>query len=191
MRAEEALRACFELPGVHNVLNIGSGDGEHSGWFRRGGMRVTDVDIRAPADIIGDYSAVGFSDPFDLVWASHVLEHQRNPGAFLEKCRADTKPGGWLAITVPPMKESVVGGHVALFNAGMLLYHLVLAGIDCRKSAVLSAGYNVSVIVRNEQADLPELIHDAGDIERLAHLFPLPVQQGFDGRIARLNWPWH
>lgn len=191
MHADAAFRACLELPGARTVLDVGSGAGEHAAAFRARGLNVTTVDLAPGADVTGDYLDMRFGlAGFDIVWASHVLEHQRNPGRFLERLSADCSLGGWLAITVPPMKDEVVGGHVALFNAGVLLYQLILAGINCRHAAVRTYGYNVSVIVRNERAVLPPLKQDAGDIERLAEFFPLPVYQGFDGRIERLNWPW-
>jgi len=184
-----ALEACLSLPGVATVLDIGSGDGLHAQAFRSAGKQVTTVSMREPADLIGDYLTLEFREPVELIWASHVLEHQRNPGAFLEKCRRDLKRDGWLAVTVPPMKGEVVGGHVSLFNAGILLYHLILAGFDCRHAAVRTYGYNISVIVQNRPAELPPLECDHGDIERLARWFPLPVRQGFDGHIDELNWP--
>ena len=172
------------------MLDIGCGSGEHARAFYVAGFDVTTISLREPADFVGDYMGKRFA-PVGGIWASHVLEHQRNPGAFLDKCRAELKPGGWLAVTVPPMKSAIVGGHVSLWNAGLLLYHLILAGFDCRRAAVKSYGYNVSVIVRNEPAELPALNCDAGDIERLRQFFPVDARQGFDGNIERANWTWH
>lgn len=126
--------------------------------------------------------------PFDAIWCCHVLEHQRNVGAFLEKCFADLKDGGWLAVTVPPRKDEIVGGHLTLWNAGLLLYNLILAGFDCSGASVKTYGYNVSVIVRKRRANLPALKMDCGDIESLAEFFPMPVEQGFSGLIGGINW---
>ena len=41
------------------------------------------------------------------------------------------KDDGVLAITVPPGESLVIGGHLTNWNAGILLYNLVLAGFDC------------------------------------------------------------
>lgn len=188
MHASEALALCLSLPNVATVLDVGSGEGEQAAAFRTAGKRVRTISITPPADIVGDYLKEECGGPFDLVWASHVLEHQRDVGRFIECLRQDCKLGGWIAITVPPMKEEVVGGHVAMFNAGILLYHLILAGIDCRQAKVKTYGYNVSVIVQNKPAALPKLKCDSGDLEALAHWFPIPVHQGFDGRITSANW---
>ena len=61
---------------------------------------------------------------------SHVLEHQFDPQRFLRKIYECLNPDGVLALTVPPRKDEIVGGHVSLWNGGLLLYHLVLAHLD-------------------------------------------------------------
>lgn len=172
------------LPRDSRLLDIGSGSGEHAKGFRRAGFEVTTLDLNHPADIGGDYLYTPFDEPFDCLWASHVLEHQRNPGWFLDKCRCDLKEGGLLAITVPPRKDDIVGGHVTLWNAGLLLYNLVLAGFDCADAEAYVDGYDISVLVRNHGAVLPDLNMDHGDIDLLARFFPVPVSEGFDGCAA-------
>lgn len=189
MTAEQAFAAVSSLE-FETVLDIGSGDGVHAKAFEAQGRKVTTISLRPPATFIDDYCRKEFAHQFDCLWASHVLEHQPNPGLFLRKCFRDLKDGGILAVTVPPWKDKIVGGHVSFWNAGTLLYHLILAGFDCSQAAVKTYGYNVSVIVRKRQADLPPLDMDRGDIERIAHFFPLPVKQGFDGRIDEVNWSW-
>ncbi len=187
MRAEAAIRRLLDRHEFGTVLDVGSGPGLHAQVFRAAGKLVTTTDLRAPCDVPGDFADLAFG-AFDVVWCSHVLEHQRNVGVFLEKCQQILSPRGLLAVTVPPMKPEIVGGHLTLWNAGLLLYNLVLAGFDCSAAEVLSEGYDVSVIVRRSDVDLPELRMDAGDIETLAPYFPVPVQQGFDGFIRSANW---
>ena len=199
-------REAFELvcrrlaPGAH-ILDVGAGSGQHTDAFRAVGHSVVPVDPAASGGGGFTYqewhrrtrrSLLPEEEPvlFDCVWCSHTLEHQTDPGEFLRMMRADLRPGGLLAVTVPPLKHEIVGGHVTLWNAGLLLYQCVLAGFDCREAAVRTEGYNVSVVVPRVDACLPALRRDAGDIDRLAHLFPeaLGVAEGFDGRIASVNW---
>jgi hypothetical protein len=102
-----------------------------------------------------------------------------------------------VAITVPPLKHEIVGGHVSLWNAGMVLYRLVLAGIDCSDAAVLSYGYNISVIAKNRSiGKIDGIEYDSGDIRRIRKYLPggglcfnsNEFDDPFDGNIARLNW---
>lgn len=162
------------------VLDIGSGAGEHAKILRQNNRLVTTNALHEGADIVGDFMDIDFPQ-FDCIWASHVLEHQRNPGAFLDKCFSLLPEGGVLAVTVPPRKDQIVGGHVTLWNKGLLLYNLILAGFDCSEAWAESYGYNVSVIVKKKTAVLPKLDCDGGDIVRLAEFFPFPVKEGFNG----------
>lgn len=170
---------------INSVLDVGSG-GVHSDTFKQHGKHVTTNNLY-DADVIGDYLECDFV-PHDLVWASHVLEHQPNPNLFLRKCFKDIKKGGYLAVTVPPLKHEIVGGHVSLWNEGLLIYHCILAGFDCSEAMVKKYGYNISLIVKKKPAILPKLNMDYGDIEKLAEFFPMKVEHGFNGEIGEVNW---
>lgn len=165
------------------LLDIGCGAGYHSDVFAQRGALVTKLDPHSPvADIRLAYERFETDEQFDIIWAAHVLEHSKNPGQFLDRVFSQLKDNGLFAVTVPPMKNEIVGGHVTLWNAGLLLYNLILAGFDCRDARVVRDGYNISVMVRKRAAVLPALNNDRGDIELLAEFFPFPVKQGFDGR---------
>lgn len=189
-RGDQALdRLIADYSDVRTVLDIGSGAGAQARKLRGAGKLVTTVSLKEPADIIGDYLDQSFDVPFDAIWASHVLEHQPNVNRFLRKCFNDLRDDGVMAVTVPPLKELIVGGHLTLWNAGLLLYNLIIAGFDCRSARCSGVyGYNISIIVRKKTADLPDLDFDCGDIDRLSKFFPVEVHQGFDGRLAQINW---
>ena len=185
------------------VLDVGSGQGLHSDYFLSHGKKVTAVDFgtseyylkrNSNMDvefIIGDFNEIDFGDKqYDCVWCSHILEHQRNVGQFLEKVISLTSDNGYICITVPPHKDKIVGGHVTWWNAGLLLYNLVSAGLDCSEAMVRTYGYNISVIVKKKIFKLPNnLDSDKGDIEKLSKYFPTGCKvQGFNGIIPSLNW---
>ena len=172
----------------NTVLDIGCGKGLHSKIFKLVDKDVTGVDICEGDHIKGDYMDTAFDTQFDLIWLCHVLEHQNNIGNFLSKIFNDLKDGGILAITVPPLKHSIVGGHVCLWNAGLLLYNLILAGFDCSEARIKQYDYNISIIVEKKKAKLPALLHDHGDINRLSCYFPNGLKERFDGNITELNW---
>ncbi len=189
MRADLAIEKLCRQYDFQTVLDIGSGKGEHSKYFESKSRLVTSIDLEACGDfvpfIIGDYVKTVFTSKFECIWCCHVLEHIVNPGAFLDKIFDDLDEGGILAITVPPLKHQIVSGHVSLWNAGLLIYHLVQAGFDCRAAAVKSYGYNISVIVRK----VPNGVRRGG--RRLANVgrfFPVPMRDGTDGRIGEVNW---
>lgn len=196
VRGSEALQRLLMLHDVQTVLDIGSGAGEHAKIMRAHGKTVTTVSLEEPSDVIGDYLTADIGSGFDAIWASHVLEHQPNVGAFLRQCFSDLREEGVLAVTVPPHKDNIVGGHLTTWNAGILLYNLIVAGFDCsqaRVSGCYSSGpsyppYNISVIVRKRRAELPALRFDGGDVARLARFFPVDMTDGFDGRLPPIRW---
>jgi len=194
----EAIDALLKKYNFTTVLDIGSGSGRHANIFTDHGKNVTCIDLGKSKNfsinttqqaIIGNYLEYDFKKKFDCIWACHVLEHQLNPNVFLRKIYSDLEDEGILAITVPPLKPEIVGGHVTLWNAGLLIYNLILAGFDCSEAAILQYQYNISVILHKKAAILPQLDYDTGDILRLQNLFPFDVIEGFDGRIQRCNWP--
>ena len=144
-----------------SVLDIGGGEGAHSKIFIDYGKSVTGIDVgKSPYFarnrqkrnyIIGDFNKVSVKNRYDLVWCCHVLEHQLNVNYFLRKIRKVLMPNGILALTVPPAKSQIVGGHLSVWNAGLLLYNLVLAGFDCRDAHVLKYGYNISIVLANKK----------------------------------------
>lgn len=181
------------------VLDIGSGAGEHAKIFLEFGKNVTAIDFgtslyfkqkeRNYDYVKADYYDYFFDIPFDAIWASHVLEHQPNPNLFLKKIFHDLKEDGVLAITVPPLKHQIVGGHLTLWNAGLLLYHLVFAGFNCKNVSILRYGYNIGIILKKKSIKkMPKLSFDTGDIAALLNYFPDGFDEPFDGNMEILNW---
>lgn len=182
----------------HNVLDVGSGAGEHTRILREYGIQSTPVDFGRSiyyADggaidgaLIGNFMEMDIPREYDLVWMSHVLEHQPNVNLFLSKARECMTPDGWLAVTVPPLKPEVVGGHLTLWTPGLLIYNLVFAGFDCSDARIMRYGYNITVICRLREAELPELSYDHGDVDRLSAFFPPGCREGFDGWMTDRWW---
>lgn len=195
LRSGLAMHRLLEDCEFQSVLDIGSGNGEYSELlegrgktatrFDFGKSRAFDMDTQGDRAVFGDFLTYEFSEQYDCLWAAHVLEHSPDPQAFIKKMRTVCKEGGWLAITVPPAKAQFVGGHTTLWTPGLLLYHLVLAGLDCSQATVLRYGYSISVIVKNapHQCDMSELAWDLHDIDRLSAAFPAGVSPRCDGDL--------
>ena len=195
LRAMKFSSAAIERLLAHHefttVLDIGSGAGEQAKALRSHGKTVTELDygkskyfVLNPDEggaIIGDFMEADIAEQFDCVIASHVLEHQLNVGAFLKKVHGVVKEGGVVAISVPPLKPQIVGGHVTLWNAGLLLYNLVVAGFDCSNPWIRRYGNNISLVIQKKTIEPQGLEYDSGDIDRIQAYLPPGCKEGFDG----------
>lgn len=178
----------------HSVIDVGSGGGGAARAFAQNGKAVTCVDLgrstyfREGAAhgneddsvrvIPGDFLELPIQGAFDLVWASHVLEHQKNVGAFLRRLADHCHEGSIICITVPVCDYRLVGGHLTLWTPGLLAYNLVVNGIDCRDSKLVQDGREFSILVRKRAIALPTLDFDSGDVDRLKEFFPAGFREG-------------
>lgn len=189
MFADLALKRLLK-ENFETVLDIGCGrDKPATKVFKKHGKDVTSIDFfDDPEIVLGDYNTYSFGKQFDCIWASHVLEHQHNVQWFLQKINSDCKEGGWVAITVPPRKDEIVGGHVTLWNPGLVVYNLVLAGFDCKDCKIKMYDYNCSVIVKKKSFKMPQLIYDNGELKLLQAFLPPWLKHGVNGMINEWNW---
>ena len=204
----EALKVLLDFYKFKSVLDIGCGEGIHSDIFLENGKSVTALDYgesvyykknsmnKKIEFVKTDFNSWETDKKFDCIWCSHVLEHQWNVHVFLEKTNQLLKEGGVLAITVPPLKSEIVGGHVNLFTPGILLYNLIIARFDCHEAMVKTYDNDISVLVKKKSIDLPMLSYDLGDIRKLKKYFPDGIiyhkhkeEDTFNGNIEKLNWP--
>lgn len=165
------------------VLDVGSGGGEHARRFRESGSRVVCIDLGTSVyarsrtedgiEIVNaDFNRYESEERFDLVWASHVLEHQRNAGEFISRLIENCAPGGWVCITVPDPHRGLWGGHVSLWTPGLLAYNTVLCGVDLSDAEFVRGSNEFSLIFQPHKIDLPKLSYDYGDLDLLAPYLP-------------------
>jgi SAM-dependent methyltransferase len=174
----------------NTVLEVGAGDGEHARLFRYFGKDVYTIDYQKDADYVGDFISVDIDKQFDLIWCSHVIEHQRNVGLFLDKIYSCLKPDGILAITAPVHpRERIVSGHVTSWTPHLLCYNLVLAGFDCKDAEMFHVG-ELSVILRKKSAIGPDINCPAAicDISELQQFFPAQVQEKSEWTVTVHRW---
>ncbi|MCP3907258.1 MAG: class I SAM-dependent methyltransferase [Oceanicoccus sp.] len=174
----------------NSVLEVGSGDGEHARFFRYFNKDVYSVDLHKDADYVGDFTTAEIDRQFDLVWCSHVIEHQRNVGLFLDKIYKCIKPGGLLAISAPiHPRERMISGHISSWTPFLLCYNLILAGFDCSK-ARFSNNYELGLIVKKEPASGSDIHSPAAFdlLKEIEHFFPLPIADGYVFKENFCNW---
>jgi hypothetical protein len=180
--------------GLNEVLDIGSGEEQtHANYMKKHGLLVDTIDFFEGSTIVGNYNDETMPHFYEGIHAAHVLEHQLNVNSFLKKVHWDLQENGFLCITVPPLKHRIVGGHVSLWNAGLILYNLVLARFDCSNARIKTYGYNISVIIRKKTIlDFPKLLYTGPDLANLHKYFPPGLKYlkhgQFEGDIKLYNW---
>lgn len=212
------LKLCKQCT-FNTVLDIGTNHGNVANVLHRLGKQVTAIEPHPPnpqdlpiyyeAEYQRDYMEISFPKKFDAIWCSHVLEHIRNPGAFLDKMYDDLALGGVLALTVPYMDFSFhpsnfVIGHCNKYNDLSLIYNLICAGFDCRYASVRVYSGQISVLVRKNPTNLPRsnsaysllpqanptLLHEKAYVaQEICEMFPVPVNaDSFIGTFDGSNW---
>ena len=140
----EFLGSCQRLIGekYKTALDIGSGCGVQTEIMRHAGLEVFQVDkYSETADFQVDFIDHEFKQKFDIIYCSHVIEHQRNVGAFLDKIFDILEDDGLLLISAPKHPaERLVEGHLNCFFTTYFIQHLIHAGFDCKNGKFLSCG---------------------------------------------------
>lgn len=124
------------------ALDIGSGAGVQTAILRHAGLEVFQVDKYSPtAEFQVDFLKHEFHQKFDIIYCSHVIEHQRNVGGFLDKIYDILADDGLLIISAPKHEpERLIEGHLNCFYTAYFIQHLVHSGFDCSKGKFLSCG---------------------------------------------------
>ena len=182
--------------GVVHVMDVGAGDGNEAAIFEFLGAHVFTINADpAPtynASFFGDYLDARPDHSFDIVWCSHVLEHVRNPGAFLDKIFDELKMGGVLAISVPYNEfnsgpDTLTFGHHNRYNVPLLQYQLVNAGFDCSQAVWRVYNGQISLIVRKRATDSPR--RSFGSDGNLSHFFSFTCHEtGANVSTTAFNW---
>jgi SAM-dependent methyltransferase len=197
---ESSLNVSFSLHwGVHTllklirdytfttVLDIGSGLGEHKRFLELFQKQVTTCNLKAPANFIGDFLKAPIEGSFDVIWCCHVLEHQRNPGLFLDKIYSLLSEDGVFALCLPRHPaERLVTGHFTTWSLALACQHLVHAGFDCKEIAVFST-YEIGILVKKTPRGLPPS-SIVLPWEAIKEYFPSQAQPGSEIGEALMHW---
>ena len=137
-----------------NALDIGSSHGNHTKIMRHFGLKVDQIDkYEKHAEINSDFNSYDFKKKYDVIFCSHVIEHQRNIGFFLDKIFDTLTDFGVLVISGPKHPaERFVEGHIQSTIMPIFLQNLIFAGFDCKNAKILSiAGIENSFIVKKSK----------------------------------------
>lgn len=179
----------------NSVLDVGCGQGDIFDYLGKVGCEVKGVgcDFLEPEDvrvsgfqyIKSDITHFSWEHQFDLVVSSHVIEHVADTGEFINRMFSHLKVGGVFCLIWPPPKKQVVGGHLHVFNMGLMLYNLVRSKVDCSDVRMYRCGYNLAIMGRYNPIKDLTLSYNRYELELLGDYFPCPVKQGFDGTLSK------
>ncbi|GHV85740.1 hypothetical protein AGMMS50230_13480 [Spirochaetia bacterium] len=140
---------------VHNpaVLDIGCATGALLAKLRDRGWAVQGVEISGPQAACCRRRGLEVSSlpleanhfapqQFDLILASHLIEHLNDPGSFVREIYRICKPGGSFLVTTP----NIGGFQAKLFGAdwrSAIFDHLYLFSIKTLRKLLENAGFTV------------------------------------------------
>ena len=142
------------------ALDIGSGDGVHTEILRSVGLEVFQLDKYSDtAKYKVDFISHTFDQKFDVIFCSHVIEHQRNVGHFLDKIFDVMSDDGLLLISAPKHPaESLINGHLNCFYSTYFIQQLIHAGFDLKNGKYLSCLHveNAAIVSKAKNFELSE-----------------------------------
>lgn len=173
------------------VLDIGGALGAHCKIMRNFGLLVDSIDkYEKKAEFIGDFNKYKFKTQYDMIYCSHVIEHQRNQGIFLDKIYDLLNEDGDLVISGPKHPaERFVEGHISTTILPVFLQLLIYAGFDCKKGKMMSlGGVENSFIVKKSKNFLISERDDTGYKWTSKHRerSPIELTAGFEVRPSSL-----
>ncbi len=143
-----------------NCLDIGSGDGSHSKILADIGLKTKQIDKYSnSSDIKDDFLDYSFTEKFDVIYCSHVIEHQRNIGNFLDKIFDLLTDDGKLLIAVPKHSAyRMIEGHINSFLMPLFIQHLIYAGFDLKQGKYLSCAHieNAAIVSKASNFSISE-----------------------------------
>ena len=144
-------------------LDIGSGDGVHSEIMNHAGLKVTQIDkYSEKANYQMDFMSWSKARQlnFDVVFCSHVIEHQRNVGEFLDRIFDVLSDDGVLIISAPKEDRNLIEGHLNSFIFPLFLQQMIHAGFDCKNGKFLSAMENSFIVSKADNFDMTERLEN-------------------------------
>ena len=142
-------------------LDIGSGEGVHTDILRHAGLEVFQVDKYSnTAEYKVDFIEHKFDRKFDVVFCSHVIEHQRNVGLFLDRIFDVLSDDGVLIISAPKEDHNLIEGHLNGFIFPLFLQQMIHAGFDCKNGKFLSTIENSFIVSKADNFEMVERLEN-------------------------------
>lgn len=166
---QEGLRIRYETAakfyGVHmplkegsKVLEIGAISTPVLDYFKSVGLETIGLDIHQhPLGdhklIVSDFEKLIPSDKFDMIWASHIFEHFRDPIGAVKKCNELLNEDGYLFVGMPD-PFFIDFGNVGIWGHWHLFEHHILWDMDSFCDLLRENGFEIIYKHRNTGVEL-------------------------------------
>jgi SAM-dependent methyltransferase len=184
----EVLRFFLKHYNFKKVLDLGCGVGHL--WPELEGKEVMAIDTYPPERVMllphvqyvqADFMGQVHFGRVDALFSSHVVEHMQDTKLFLQKFFSFIDDGSPWCIMWPPPQPGIREGHLHHFPMGLMLYNIVVTGIDCSEAMLVRKDYTLGIMGRKWKFELPALGPETRDLTLLAPWFPFVVAHNFPG----------
>lgn len=125
---------------------------KRDGFSPTAGVDINDSCKTAVGDkhklYIGDFCGMDITEKYDVVWASHVFEHFKNPWSAMEKAAGLLNKGGCMFLSMPD-PSTISSRNVADWGHWKTDEHHVLFPIDAAKKMLEDAGMEIMAARHN------------------------------------------
>lgn len=137
------------------------------------------------SEVVGGYSDVfELNEQMDLIVLGQI-HRQRNVGLYLDAAFDHLKVGGELVVICPLFSNCIGSGNTNnLWNAGALLYNLIMSGFDCKRAKVATFVNQIQIYLQKSDRPIPV----NRSLATLFDFFPVDTYQHFNGNILEVNW---
>lgn len=112
------------------------------------------------------------------------LHRQRNVGNYLDVAYNRLDIGGEVIVICPAYSNNIGSGNLSgPWNAGHLLYNLVVAGFDCKEAKVSTFEHEIQIQAQKTYRKPTTFV-----LNELSDFFPFDIYQHFNGNIKEVNW---
>lgn len=133
------------------VLDIGCGNGDFLTRAKSAGWKVLGIDPDSKAIEVakskglnvrvGSIDSLEEHETFDVITASHVIEHVHDPKEFLIKCRLHLNEGGYLWIDTPNLNSQGFLKYKENWRGLEIPRHFVIFNNKSLKSLLIESGF--------------------------------------------------
>lgn len=141
------IKSFLEIGSIHDII---LNQAAKAGWT------ATGVDIfKHPSEhplLVGNFEELATVEKFDVIWASHIFEHFKDPLSMVRKCHSMLNNNGLLFIAMPDpwfINHKVIHSHPETWAHFHVKEHHIMWDMDSFIDQVIDRGFECVFARRN------------------------------------------